>query len=163
MLKKPFVATLSCLLLLVLSLLLGCESKETVPLEKASLNKPSPPSHETTQTEENKPLFLNEPVERVVLTKTTGSYKYPVKSESSIAIIQKAFLSAERVEGVVDVADPDLFLEIEYKSKKTQSFSLWMHKENHSATIMNNKDTQTVYHVSKKQADPFMLLIEERL
>lgn len=57
----------------------------------------------------------------------------------------KAFNDANKMPGIVDMADPKYKVEL-----GEESYFLWIYEE--SGTIMNLKDTHTVYTLSKSSA-----------
>ncbi|WP_039044374.1 hypothetical protein [Sporosarcina sp. ZBG7A] len=66
--------------------------------------------------------------------------------EKAIKRFKKAFSSAKKQPGVVDMADPDYKVELGEKS-----FFLWLGQE--YGTIMDVSDTNTIYSLSAKSVD----------
>lgn len=70
--------------------------------------------------------------------------------------IEKAIKGAEKVLGIVDVLDPHYQVDIREKT-----YYLWIHNEE-SGTIMDAKDTNTVYTLSNKSVKKFNKLINNK-
>lgn len=65
--------------------------------------------------------------------------------EKVIKQFEKAFSSAKKQSGIVDVADPEYKVELDGKS-----YFLWLRQD--GGTIMNVEDTNTVYSLQEKHA-----------
>ncbi|MFC5590788.1 hypothetical protein ACFPRA_17955 [Sporosarcina soli] len=66
----------------------------------------------------------------------------------------EAFHSAERVPGIVDMADPDYRVEF-----GDEAYFLWMSEEH--GTIMNTNDTHTIYTLSKSSVKMIYELLNQ--
>lgn len=67
---------------------------------------------------------------------------------------EEAFHSAERVPGIVDMADPDYRVEF-----GDEAYFLWISDEH--GTIMNTNDTHTIYTLSKSSAKMLYQLLNQ--
>lgn len=75
------------------------------------------------------------------------------KTEEKVFI--NAFDKAEKVPGIANIVDPDFQVII-----GTENYYLWINED--SGTIMNIKDKQTVYSLSKSSAKKIFDLLNEK-
>jgi hypothetical protein len=73
-----------------------------------------------------------------------------------VSKIAKAFNTANKEPGIVDMADPDYKVEF-----GEESYFLWISEEH--GTIMNLKDTHTIYTLSKSSAKTINELLNKQM
>jgi phosphotransferase system IIB component len=78
-----------------------------------------------------------------------------ITDSEEINSIEEAFKSAEKVAGIVDVTDPQYQVEIGEKT-----YFLWLYEE--SGSIMDAKDTHTIYRLSNKSVKEINELITSK-
>jgi hypothetical protein len=81
--------------------------------------------------------------------KVTGKVNKTFYKEKEIKIAQDAIQSAEKIQGILDVAKSNFeFSLIDSKGNK-ETFFLWLRKEDNGGMIMNVQDTHTGYTLQK--------------
>ncbi|WP_128895421.1 hypothetical protein [Longirhabdus pacifica] len=60
---------------------------------------------------------------------------------------QNIFSNAVKEPGIVNIADPEFYLEIIFADETKQKFYLWLGEEGEISTLMNVEDTHTIYTV----------------
>lgn len=78
-----------------------------------------------------------------------------ITNSEEINRIEEAVKSAEKVAGIVDVTDPQYQVEIQ-----EETYFLWIYEE--SGSIMNAKDTNTIYRLSNKSVKEINDLITSK-
>ncbi len=76
-------------------------------------------------------------------------------SKTEEKVFKNAFDGAKKVSGVANIVDPDYQVIL-----GTENYYLWINEE--SGTIMNVKDKQTVYSLSKSSAKKIFDLLNEK-
>ena len=56
---------------------------------------------------------------------------------------QSILANAVKVPGIVDVTDPEFYLEVVYDNENHQSLYLWIGEKRQSSSLMNTEDTHT--------------------
>ena len=106
---------------------------------------------------------LKENIEKVYIFEMMNSFskvnedsKIIISDSKEITDIKEAVNSAEKLSGIVDVAEPHYKIEI-----GEEAYFLWLIEE--SGTIMDVKDTNTVYKLSNKSVQRVNELITNKV
>ncbi|MFJ9465774.1 hypothetical protein [Viridibacillus arvi] len=81
--------------------------------------------------------------EAIDFTKVNPDTVQTITNTSDIAIVQKLFKNAKKMNGVVDVMEPQYRIQID-----NHLYFLWLDLDNNTAIIMDEKDTHTIYKIS---------------
>lgn len=81
--------------------------------------------------------------EAIDFTKVKPDTVQTITNTSDIAIVQKLFKNAKKMNGVVDVMEPQYRIQID-----NHIYFLWLDLDNNTAIIMDEKDTHTIYKIS---------------
>ena len=97
------------------------------------------------------------------LYKVNGTGTYTYAAEEDLKMIHELFLEASKEKGIVNMNDPELAIEIEYKNHSKEKVLLWLGEEGQESVIekidiMN--DLQTVYSIPEKLAGIFRTLAD---
>ena len=79
-----------------------------------------------------------------------------IEDTEVIRTVKEAFNGAEKVSGIVNMDDPQYKVEL-----GEETYFLWIHEE--SGTIMNTKDTHTIYSLSDKSVKQVSEIIQGKL
>ncbi|WP_409271251.1 hypothetical protein V1499_17770 [Neobacillus sp. SCS-31] len=82
-----------------------------------------------------------------------GDEKIVLTDKTSIQTVKQAIMSAERVPGIVDVTFADFRM-----IAGEETYDLWLRED--SGSIMNLKDTHTIYTLTAKSAKELNELLE---
>lgn len=83
------------------------------------------------------------------------------ENEDALDVFQRAFSSAVREKGVVDITSPDYDLEVINKHGNIRGYHLWLAEESQKSTLMNMSDTHTIYYVPEEITNQLIGLINE--
>ena len=141
------------LFLLFISLLLfSCQSKENISTE--TTEQPS------DKLENNKILSIDSNFNSVIVSKTKGVDELTIDDKESNNVFQSIFSSAVKDPGVVDIVDPEYYLEVVYDKEKHLNLYLWIGEKGQRSTFMKPEDTHTIYTVSQEETDKLIELVE---
>ncbi|WP_053362536.1 hypothetical protein [Bacillus sp. FJAT-27251] len=148
------IILLSVLILSFSSILFACQSKENTT--ETSANR-------TAISESDKKLSFNNDFKSISISKTKGSNEMDFDDEETLKVFQDIFSSAEREPGIVDIADPEFYMDVFYGNDNHQSLYLWIGKKGQRSTIMKTEDTHTIYTVSNDMTDKLIEIVQSRL
>ena len=115
------------------SLLLGCQLKEKVSNESEWII--------------------------VSISKTKGVDVITFHDPETINALQSIFDNAVKEPGIVNVTDPEFFLEFVDNKENQHFLHLWIGEEGQRSSLMNTEDTHTIYTVSEKETDQLIELV----
>ncbi|MGP7818246.1 hypothetical protein [Niallia sp. 01092] len=150
--RKVILMSLS--LTFISSLLFGCQPKENITTETAV--------NPTTKTENNKKLSINSDFNSVSISKTKGVDEITFDDKESIDAFRSILPNAVKEAGIVNMADPEFYLDIGYNRKNHQSLYLWIGEKGQRNTFMKTEDTHTIYTVSEEETDKLIELVDSR-
>ena len=165
--------TLSLILSLtfVSTILLGCQSgdntiKDTdkTKLEQQTevVSKTDTDKVETNQQseEDNEKLKLVGEISKVSISKSKGNDTTVFNDDKSIETFNTIFTSAVKEWGIVNMSNPEFYIDVVYSNENKQSFNLWVGKKGEKSTLMRTDDTHTIYTVSEEMTDKLIDLIQ---
>jgi len=97
-------------------------------------------------------------VERMILS--TGQVTLVIEDDEAIEAIESLISSAERENGIVNMASPEHTIEIVYSSEDIQRYFLWIAEKGEKSTLMKSEDTYTIYTASEELTDRLIELID---
>ena len=130
-LRKIILMALS--LPFIFSLLFGCQQKEKVSTESEWIS--------------------------VSISKTKGVDAITFVDPETNNALQSIFANAVKEPGIVNVTDPEFFLEVIDDRENHHFFYLWIGEEGQRSSLMNTEDTHTIYTVSEKETDQLIELV----
>ncbi|MEY8344558.1 hypothetical protein [Niallia circulans] len=122
---------------------LGCQSQE----ETYSLN--------------NNIKFDGEIV-KISISKIKGNNDYVFADKDSIEFLRGIALNAVKENRIVNMSNPNFYIDIEYKNKKTESLYLWLGGESEKSALMKMDDnSHTIYTISEEMSSKFSTLLKK--
>ncbi|WP_394191812.1 hypothetical protein [Paenisporosarcina quisquiliarum] len=140
---------------LVSSLLFGCHSEDNMALET---EKPKPSSE--IQVDDNNQLKLDGEITKIIISKTKGVNATVFEKDEVIETFMNIISGAIKESGIVNMANPDLYMDVVYENGNKQSFYLWIGEKGQKSTLMKTDDTHTIYTVSGEMNDMVIELVE---
>ena len=138
---------------LVFSLLFGCQSKDNLTLET---EKPS----SEIQVEDNNQLKLDGKITKIIVSKTKGVHATVFEKEKVIETFKSIISGAIKESGIVNMTNPELYMDVVYENENKQSFYLWIGEKGQKSTLMKTDDTHTIYTISEEMNDMVIELVE---
>lgn len=138
---------------LVSSLLFGCQSKDNMAMET---EKPST----EIQVEDYNQLKLDGEITEIIVSKTKGVNATVFEKEEVIETFKSIISGAIKESGIVNMANPELYLDVVYENENKQSFYLWIGEKGQESTLMKSDDTHTIYTVSAEMNEMAIELVE---
>ncbi|ODV56190.1 hypothetical protein [Lysinibacillus fusiformis] len=83
------------------------------------------------------------------------------EDEASLNIFHEGMTTAVRNEGIVNMAAPQLDVEIVDTAGNQYGFHLWLGEIGQKSTLMNVKDTHTIFSISEDLTAPLRSLVQE--
>ena len=148
--KKVIFMGLS--LAFVTLLLFGCKPKENISTE-TTVN--SPP-----KSENNKQLSINNDFTSLSFSKPKGFNKVNFDDKETLNAFRDIFSSAIKEDGIVNMADPEFYMDVVYEKNNQLSLFLWIGGKGEKSTFMRADDTNTIYTVSPETTDRLIELVE---
>ncbi|MFD1780818.1 hypothetical protein ACFSFW_19375 [Fredinandcohnia salidurans] len=137
--RKIILIALSLVLLTLV--LLGCKSKENITNEQT--------------VNHSKKLSIDSNFTSITISKSIS-----FDDDESLSVFQNVFSSAVKEEGIVNMADPEYYLEVIYDKENRISLYLWIGDEGQRSTLMKTEDTHTIYTVSEEMTVKLIELVE---
>lgn len=147
--KKMVLSALS--LIFISSLLFGCQSKE---------NNAKPDS--TDLSKKDQKLLSNDDFKSIIVSKKKGVDEVAINDKESIRSFQSIITSSVKEPGIVNIADPELYLEIVYDKEYSKSLYLWVGEKGQRSTFMKTEDTQTIYTVAEEKTQELIVLFKSQ-
>lgn len=162
------------IMLLVLSLafmsviLLGCESKESATInsdkdtteQESTKQEPSEKESTEQQLEDNEILILDGEIKKVSISKSKGNSATVFDDEFSIKVLSRVFSIAVKENGIVNMANPEFYVDIVYDNEDKQSFHLWLGGKFIESTLMKTDDTHTIYILPEESTNKIIDLMK---
>ena len=130
------------LLLSLLSvILIGCQSNEHNGLPDGNLSK-------------------------VSISKSSGFGKVNsdfftvYEDKETLNIFKNAISNAVKSEGIADMAEPELDIEVIYTNGNKEDYHLWVGEKGQKSTLMNVYDTNTIYTISEEITNQLIDLVK---
>jgi len=149
--RKNFVTILT--VVLVSSFLFGCQSEDNMAMET---EKPTT----EIQVENNNQLKLDGEITKIIVSKTKGVNATVYEKDEVIETFKNIISGAIKESGIVNMANPELYMDIVYENENKQSFYLWIGEKGQKSTLMKTDDTHTIYTVSREMNDKVIELVE---
>jgi hypothetical protein len=132
--------------------ILGCQSKESGSTETTVNSSP--------KSESNQNLSIEEDFVSVSVSRTKGSNEIIFDDKETLKSFQNIFSSAVKEPGIVNMADPEFYMEVVHDKNNQQSLYLWIGEKGEKSTFMKAEDTNTIYTVSEDMTDKLIKLVE---
>ncbi|MFJ7698556.1 hypothetical protein [Lysinibacillus fusiformis] len=81
--------------------------------------------------------------------------------EDSLNVFHEVMTTAVRNEGIVNMAAPQFDVQVMDTAGNQYGFHLWLGEIGQNSTLMNVKDTHTIYSISDDLTSPLRSLIQE--
>ncbi|MDR4887844.1 hypothetical protein RGU12_09825 [Fredinandcohnia sp. QZ13] len=148
--KKVVILVLSLVLIQVL--FFGCKPKENISTETTI--------HSPSKSEKNNQLGINNNFIRVSFSKPKGTSKVNFDDRETLNAFGDIFSSAVKEDGIVNMADPEFYMDVVYEKKNQLILYLWIGEKGEKSTFMKADDTNTIYTVSPETTDRLSELIK---
>lgn len=142
---KPNLTLLAVALSAVLA---GCSAADATGPSPA----PSPAGQEagteekTAGKETVRPLIA---AETLTLRHVSAPYDTPYTDPDDIELFMQAIHTAERIQGILNVGEPEYVLQVGGADGKAYTYQLWINDAQEEAMLMDMQDTHTGYTVSE--------------
>ena len=150
--RKNIVTILS--VVLVSSFLFGCQ-----PKDNSMAMETEKPTTEI-QVEDNNQLNLDGDITKIIVSKTKGVHAPVFEKEEVIETFKSIISGAVKENGIVNMANPELYMDVVYENENKQSFYLWIGEKRQKSTLMKTDDTHTIYTISEEMTDMVIELDE---
>lgn len=150
--KIQFIIPLTCLSIL----LIGCQSIES---KETNYDNPQQSLNEQVEGEGE---GEGEVIE-VILSSSTLEDTIIFKDEASIKEFKDMISSSIKQDGIVNMANPDYYMDIMFKDDKKQSYYLWVGENRQNSSLMKADDTHTIYTFDKEMTKKISNLLERKL
>ena len=132
------------------TVLFGCQSGDNTTKD-TDKNKIEQETEVVTKTD----------IDKIVsISKSKGFDPTVFNDDKSIETFNTIFTSAVKEEGIVNMVNPEFYIDVVYSNENKQSFLLWVGEKGQRSTFMNSNDTNTIYTVSEEMTDKLIDLIE---
>ena len=84
---------------------------------------------------------------------------YMIDAQESLNEFQEVFDDTEKMDGIVDIAEPIYSLNITYANEETETVFLWVIEPNKRSSLMKGDDTHTLYTVSEEMTNILIDLV----
>jgi hypothetical protein len=148
---KKFILLLS--LTFMSAILFGCQSEDNTTLEGEKTNN-------EIQLEDNDNLKIEAEIIKVSISKSKGVSPTVFDEEEALETFRSLIFSAEKEGGIVNMANPEFYMDVIYANETKQGFHLWIGKKGQKSTLMKNDDTHTIFTVSEEMTDKIIGLVE---
>lgn len=111
------------------------------------------------QPKDSNPLILDADIATISVSKTIDTSPIVLEEADKLEKLKQIISGAKKEKGIVNMANPDYYIEVIDTSNKKQHFHLWIGKEDQQSSLMNTDDTHTIYTVSEEMTDTIMDLI----
>ncbi|PRY82967.1 hypothetical protein [Alkalibacterium olivapovliticus] len=165
------MSTYTKVALLSLSLLLvGCETESAAELEDVSLEEQKEAIYESDQSGDAHYLSLVERAEPIKAGISHSAYFGSISTDFLVEVSDTETLKfilddmiegSERQFGIVNMAEPDYGLQINYEDGSSETFHLWVSSDYSSGTLMDTSETHYIYNFSKEASKQFLSLLAE--
>ena len=136
------------------TILWGCQSGDSTTIDT---DKTKP---EQQSEEENEKLNFDREITKVSISKAQGNIITVFDDEKSIETFKSIISSAVNENGIVNIVNPEYYMDVVYANKNKQSFELWIGEKGEKSALMKTNNTYTLYTVSKEMTDKLIDLIE---
>lgn len=147
-LKKITFVLLSLALLSLL--LFACQPKESIETNTTP----------SAESEGKNQLSINNDFISISFSKPNGDSKVNFDDKTTFNALQEIFSSATKEEGIVNMANPEFYIDIVYDKNEDSRLYLWIGEKGQRSTFMKPDDTHTIYNVSPEETDRLILLVE---
>lgn len=119
----------------------------------------------TLETKNNSELQLDGKIKKVSISKSKGfsanlDFFTVLEDEENFETVKRIFSSAVKEEGIVNMAEPEFYLEVISDDESKQGFHLWIGEKGQRSTLMKMDDTHTIYTVSEEMTIKLIDLVE---
>jgi len=141
-LRKGILKALA--LIVISALLFGCQFNENLSTKSANDHK----------------LSIDSDFKSVSISKPKGFNEITFDDKESLKAFQDIFSSTVKEPGIVDMADPEFYLEVNSDKENQQSLYVWIGEIGQRSTFMKTEDTHTIYTVSEEKTDHLIEIVQ---
>ena len=153
------------------TILFGCQSgdnttkdtdKNKIEQQTEVVTKTDTDKVETNQQseEDKEKLKLDGEISKVSISKLKGNDTTVFNDDKSIETFNTIFTSTVKENGIVNMSNPEYYIDVVYSNDNKQSFHLWIGENGEKSTLMKTDDTNTIYTVSEEMTDKLVDLFE---
>ncbi|MGO1369204.1 hypothetical protein [Senegalia sp. (in: firmicutes)] len=116
---------------------------------------------------DNLKLELDGKIKEISIFKSNGFDKsnsdliINITNEETIDKLKNIITSATKLDGIVDIREPDFNLDVIYKDNSKEKLYLWIEENGGKGSLMKSDDTNTLYNISEEMNYKFIDFIEE--
>lgn len=90
----------------------------------------------------------------------SSQYFQMFEDEDSLVVFQEMLKTAVKQPGIVDIANPDFELDLQFEDDSKAGYYLWVGQEEDQGILMKVEDTHTIYHFSADVAAKIRDLVQ---
>ncbi|MFT8320983.1 MAG: hypothetical protein ABF649_08765 [Bacillus sp. (in: firmicutes)] len=130
--------------------LFTCESKERFEVN----------TNPSSESESKKKLIINNNIISISFSKPSDQSKVNFDDKENTNAFQEIISSAIKEDGIVNMANPEFYMDIVYNKNEHTRMYLWIGEKGQRSTIMKPDDTHTIYTISSEEADRLIDLLK---
>ncbi|MBC5636536.1 hypothetical protein H8S33_06830 [Ornithinibacillus sp. BX22] len=134
------------------SILSGCQTENNSANQAEIINT-------VIQHKDVSPLILNSDIATISFSKAKNASPIVLEEAEKLEKLKQIISGAKKEKAIVNMANPNYYIEVIDTSNNKQHFHLWIGKEGQQSSLMNTDDTHTIYTVSEEMMDTVMELI----
>lgn len=115
---------------------------------------------QSTKSSNDNKLLIDSTFKSVSISKPKGINEVTFEDQDSLESFQSIFSSAGKEPGIVDMADPEFYLTVNYDKGTHQDLYVWIGEKGQRSTFMKIEETHTIYAVSEEKTDQLIELVE---
>ena len=114
----------------------------------------------------NKNSLPDENISKVSISKSNGfgqvnsDFCTVYEDKATLNLFRNAISNAVKVEGIADMAEPEFDIKVVYTNGNKQGYHLWIGGKGQISTLMNVKDTHSIYSISEEITNQLVILIK---
>lgn len=132
--------------------LTGCQPKENSPSKTID--------NSSTQSENNKILATDSIFKSITISRSKGIDGITLDDKESLKTFQNILSSAVKEDGIVNMVDPEFYLNVAFDKDNQHILHLWIGKKGQRSTFMKAENTYTIYTISEEMTDKLSKLVE---
>ncbi|WP_391115796.1 hypothetical protein [Psychrobacillus sp. L3] len=149
--RKSMFFVLSLVFMSVI--LIGCQSEDNTTIDADQTNPKK-------QSEENEKLKIDGVIAKVNISKSKGGNPIIFDDDNAIENFKSIISSAVKLNGIVNMTNPEFYMDIAYENEEKQSFQLWLGGTFEESTLMKTDDTHTIYILPEESTNKIIDLME---
>lgn len=133
--------------------LLGCQSERNVAIDVEKTNSEQQPKDDGN-------LKVDGKITKVNISKSKGESATVFEDDDSIQTLESIISNAVKEKGIVNMGDPEFYMDVLYDNGHEQSFHVWIGKQGEKSALMKTDDTHSIFTISEEMTNKLIDLME---